>query len=132
MVDVAAGRIDLMVGTIAPTLGYIRAGKLRALAIMDTARSPLLPDVPTIAEAGAPDCESVQWFALMAPAGVPADIVARLNQDVTTIIQSPEMRNSFNALDITPVAESPEQLAAHIKSDLVKWKGVVASIGGIK
>lgn len=128
MIDVAAGRIELMVGTIAPTLGYILAGKLRALATMDKSRSRLLPDVPTIAEAGAPDCEAVQWIALVAPANVPADIVARLNHEVAAIVNSADMQNSFRLMDITALSETPGQLAARISSDVKKWKDVVASV----
>lgn len=132
MVDLAAGRIELMVGTIAPTLGYIRAGKLRALAIMDEAPSSLLPDVPTISEAGAPGCEAVQWIALVAPAGVPKAIVMRLNQDIATIIKGREIQNSFKVMGITPAFGSPEDLAARIQADVLKWKEAAVSISGTK
>jgi tripartite-type tricarboxylate transporter receptor subunit TctC len=132
MIDLAAGRIDLVVGPIAPTLGYIRAGKLRAFAIMGETRSPLLPEVPTISEAGAPGCEAVQWIALVAPAGVPKAIITRINQNVNTIINSPEVQKSFNSLAITAEADSPEALAARIQADVAKWKETAANISDTK
>jgi tripartite-type tricarboxylate transporter receptor subunit TctC len=134
MIDVVAGRIDLMVGTIAPTLGYLRSGNLRALAVMSETRSPLLPDVPTIGEAGAPGCEAVQWIGLVAPAGIPDAIIKRLNSDIATIVNSPEVQKSFNLQGITPAAGSTEAMAARIRADIVKWKEVAidATINGTK
>lgn len=132
LIDLLAGRVDLLVGTIAPTLASIRQGNLRAFAIMSETRSPLLPDVPTVGEAGAPGCEAALWTALVAPAGVPAAIIERLNQAVTTIVNSPEVQESLKIQGITPETGSPEVVAARIRADIVKWKEVTTKINDTK
>jgi tripartite-type tricarboxylate transporter receptor subunit TctC len=126
VIDLLAGRIDLMVGAIPPTLAHIREGKLRAFAIMGETRDPALPDVPTIGEAGVPGAEAGLWTALVAPAGVPAAIIARLSQTVTAIVNSPEVQQSLKVQGITPDSGSAEAVAARIRADIVKWKEVVA------
>jgi tripartite-type tricarboxylate transporter receptor subunit TctC len=134
LVDVMAGRMDLMVGTIAPTLELIRQGKLRAFAIMSETRSPMLPDVPTIGEAGAPGCEAALWTALVAREGVPPAIITRLNQVVVAAVNSPDVQESLKIQGITPESGSPEVVAARIRADIVKWKEVAAGakIGSAK
>ena len=88
MIDLMQGRIDLSVSTIPPTLQHIREGKLRALAVMSEKRNAMLPDVPTVAEAGVPGCEAALWTAIVVPAGVPADIIKRLNAAVLAAVAS--------------------------------------------
>jgi tripartite-type tricarboxylate transporter receptor subunit TctC len=132
--DLMAGRIDMLVGTIAPTLAQIRQGNLRAFAIMSDTRSPILPEVPTIGEAGAPGCEAALWTALVAPAGVPAAIITRLNQAVVAAVNSPEVQQSLKIQGITPEYGSSEDVAARIRADVKKWKDVAdgAKINGAK
>ncbi len=132
LIDLMAGRIDLLVGTIAPTLGSIREGKLRAYAIMSETRSPLLPDVPTIGHAGVPGCEAALWTALVAPKGVAVAIIARLNQAVSKIVESPEVQESLKIQGVTPEFGSPEAVAERIRADVVKWKEVAAKISNTK
>ena len=132
LIDLMAGRIDLLVGTIAPTLASIRQGNVRAYAIMSETRSPLLPDVPTVGEAGAPGCEAALWTALVAPKGVPAAIIARLNRAISTIVNSPEVQELLKIQGVTPEFGSPEAVAARIRTDVVKWKEVAAKISAIK
>lgn len=126
LADVLMGRLDLLVGTIPPTYTHVREGKLRAFAIMSESRHPLLPDVPTIGEAGAPGCEAALWTALVAPAGVPAAIIARLGQSMSAIVNSPEVQQSLKLQGITPEPGSAEVVAARIRADIVKWKEVAA------
>jgi tripartite-type tricarboxylate transporter receptor subunit TctC len=125
MVDLMQGRIDLSVSTIPPTLQHIREGKLRALATMSEKRNASLPDTPTVAEAGVPGCEAALWTAIVVPAGVPADIVKRLNAAVLAAVATPEIQKAFTLQGVDPEPGPPEAVSERIKADIVKWKDVV-------
>ncbi len=127
MIDLMQGRIDLSVSTIPPTLQHIREGKLRAFATMSDKRNAMLSDIPTTAEAGVPGCEAGLWTAVVVPAGVPADIVRRLNQTVLAVVNSAGVQASLKIQGVDPEPGSPEAVAARIAADVVKWKDVVAS-----
>jgi len=127
MLDLMEGRIDLSVSTIPPTLQYIREGKLRALAVMSDKRNAMLPDLPTVAEAGVPGCEAALWTALVVPAGVPADIIKRLNDVMVEVINNPEVQQSLTVEGVDPDPGSPAKVAATIAADIVKWRGVVSA-----
>jgi len=120
---------EMQFGTIPPTLSHIRAGKLRALAVTGAARNPTLPDVPTIAESGLPGYECSLWQAIVAPAGTPAAIVARLNRAIAAGLRDPEVQAAFAKNGVEPEPSSPEALAARIRDDLAKWREVIASAG---
>jgi tripartite-type tricarboxylate transporter receptor subunit TctC len=134
MVDLMQGRIDLSVSTIPPTLQHIREGKLRALAVMSEKRNAAMPDVPTVAEAGVPGCEAALWTAIVVPAGVPADIIARLNAAVLAAVAAPEIERALTVQGVDPEPGPPQAVAERIKADIVKWKDVVtaAHITGAK
>ena len=134
MLDLMQGRIDLSVSTIPPTLPHIREGKLRALATMYGQRNAMLPDIPTMGEAGVPGCEAALWTALVVPAGVPADIVKRLNETALAALNTPEIQQSLKIQGVDPEPGSPEEVTARIKTDIVKWREVVstAKISGAK
>ena len=127
MIDLMQGRIDLSVSTIPPTLQHIREGKLRAFATMSEKRNGSLPDVPTVAEAGVPGCEAALWTAIVVPAGVPADIIRRLNAAVLAAVAAPEIRQALTIQGVDPEPGPPEAVAERIKADIVKWKDVVAA-----
>jgi tripartite-type tricarboxylate transporter receptor subunit TctC len=127
MLDLMEGRIDLSVSTIPPTLQYIREGKLRALAVMSDKRNAMLPDLPTVAEAGVPGCEAALWTALVVPAGVPADIIKRLNDVMVDVVNNPEVQQSLTVEGVDPDPGSPAKVAATIAADIVKWRGVVSA-----
>jgi len=129
MIDVVEGRVAMQFGTIAPTLPLIRAGKLRALAVTGAKRSPSLPDVPTMAEAGLPGYEAVLWQAIAMPAGTPAPIIARLNHELTQILAEPATIAALAQQGVEAESSSPEALSARIKSDIAKWRDVVAQAG---
>jgi tripartite-type tricarboxylate transporter receptor subunit TctC len=129
MVDMLAGHTAAMAGTMVTTVPQIRAGRLRALGITTTARNNDVPEIPTIAEAGLPGFESVQWYALLAPAGTPRDIVNRLHKEMVAILQMPEIRQRFATDGADPVANTPEQFAAYIKTELAKWEKVARNAG---
>ena len=127
MVDLMQGRIELSVSTIPPTLQFIREGKLRALATMSGKRSASLPDIPTVAEAGLAGCEAALWTAIVVPAGVPADIVKRLNTAVLAVAATPEIVQALMIQGVDPEPGPPEAVAERIRADIVKWKDVVAA-----
>ncbi|MCA4904370.1 MAG: tripartite tricarboxylate transporter substrate binding protein [Rhodocyclaceae bacterium] len=107
------------------TLPLVKAGKLRALAVTGPARSPLVPDVPTMAEAGIANYAVNVWFGLLAPAGTPAEIVSRLGAEVGRHVRSAEMRERLTALGAEPVGNTPEQFAAFLKAEIARWAEVV-------
>jgi tripartite-type tricarboxylate transporter receptor subunit TctC len=125
MIDLMQGRIDLSVSTIPPTLQHIREGKLRALATMSEKRNVMLPDVPTVAEAGVPGCEAALWTAIVLPAGVSADIVKRLNAAVQAAVAAPDIQQALTIQGVDPEPGPPEMVSERIKADIVKWKDVV-------
>ena len=125
--DLMQGRIDLSVSTIAPTLEHIRAGRLRALAVMAGARNAMLPEVPTVGEAGVPGCEAALWTALVVPARVPADIVARLHAAMVAVVGSPDVQDSLRIQGVDPEPGPPAAVARLIAADLAKWREVAAT-----
>lgn len=129
LIDLISGRIDMLVGTIAPSMPHIRAGKAVAFAVMSDKRNPLIPEVPTIAEAGAPGCEAALWTGLVAPAGVSPAIITRLSQAVNAIVNTAEVQDTLRIQGVTPESGSPEDLAKRIRDDLAKWKQVAVDAG---
>jgi tripartite-type tricarboxylate transporter receptor subunit TctC len=104
---------------------HIRAGKLRALAVIAPSRSPALPDVPTVAEAGLPDFDVTTWYGVLAPAGTPRPIISQLNQALVKIMHSPELKDRLAATGTDPLTSTPEEFADYIKREIAKWGDVV-------
>ena len=129
MTDLIGGNVALSFENLPNAIGFIRQGKLRAIAVTTAARSPQLPDVPTIAESGIKGFDVMSWQGLWVPAGTPADIVRRLNTEVVRIIRTPEVREKFTTLGIEVVGNSPEEFAAFIKTEIAKWAQVVKASG---
>jgi tripartite-type tricarboxylate transporter receptor subunit TctC len=127
MFDLMQGRIELSVSTIPPTLQHIREGKLRALAVTGEKRNSMLPDIPTVAEAGVPGCEAALWNAILVPARTPADIVNRLHEAVLGALATTEVNQALTIQGIDPEPGPPEALAKKIAADIVKWREVVAA-----
>jgi tripartite-type tricarboxylate transporter receptor subunit TctC len=127
--DVLAGHVPMTFDLIGNALGNIRSGKLRALAITAKQRSPLLPDVPTMAEAGYPDVEAGAWFAFFAPAGTPESAVNWLNKQANEIFALPEVSSKFTSQGMILPLGSPEQLKAHVDADTRRWGEVVRKAG---
>src|SRR5215470_3569724 len=128
-VDLISGRLEMQFATIAPTLANIRANQLRALAVTGRKRSDALPDLPTMDEAGVKGYEATLWFALVAPAGLPAAIAAKLNRETLDILNSAEMKEALSQQGLVPDASAPDALAAQIREDIVKWRDVIAKSG---
>lgn len=129
VVDLIAGRLDMQFATIAPSLANIRAGQLRALAITGRKRSEALPDVPTMDEAGVENYEATLWFALVAPAGLPERIAARLNREAVDTLNSAEMKETLVQQGLVPDPGTPDALTTQIRGDIAKWRDVIAKAG---
>jgi tripartite-type tricarboxylate transporter receptor subunit TctC len=128
-IDVMGGRVPLMVDTIGAQQVNIKAGKLRAIAVLDSKRSPLFPDVPTLAEAGVPGYEALGWICIVAAKGTPQPIVEKLNQQLQQIMEIPEIRQKLQALGFEPWGGSPNDLEKTIRSEYVKWGQVIKTAG---
>lgn len=129
--DLMSGRVSIMFDTLAATSAQIKGGKLRALAVTTPKRLPAFPEVPTVAEAGLPGYETSTWGGLLAPAGTPKAVVAKLAAETTRILALPDVRERMLAAGVEPVGGTPEQFAAFIGSEMVKW-GKVAKAAGIE
>ena len=128
-----SGQVDLTFDNLASAAANIRSGRLRALAITSAARASAMPDLPTIAEAGRDlglgGFDVGTWFGLFGPAGLPADVLARLNKAFVTALNAPETRARMASLMAEPAPSSPEQFAAFVKAELAKYRAVVLASG---
>jgi tripartite-type tricarboxylate transporter receptor subunit TctC len=127
--DLLGGRVHVMFDNVPNVLPHVKAGRLTALAQTGTKRSALIPDIPTVAEAGVPGYEVTVWFGLVAPAGTPRDVVQKLNAEVTRILTMPDVRERFMAQGVEPVGSTPEQFGDHIRAQMAKWAKVVSDAG---
>jgi tripartite-type tricarboxylate transporter receptor subunit TctC len=128
--DLIAGNTQVMFDNLPSALPHIRSGRLKAFGVTSLQRAPALPDVPTIEEAaGLKGFDATSWFGLLAPAGTPKEIVAKVHQDVAKVLTSADMRERFLAQGAAPVGNTPEQFAAHIRSEIDKWTRVVKFSG---
>ena len=119
--DVLGGRVPAMFDGVITSLPHIKAGKLRPLAVASLTRSPLLPDVPTMTEAGVPGFETVGLAAILAPAGTPPAVVDRLSREIAAILRTPEVRDQLVAMGLEVVASTPAEFAAYIGAESKKW-----------
>jgi tripartite-type tricarboxylate transporter receptor subunit TctC len=117
--------VALLFDSIVTAQAHMKTGIVKALAISSPARTPLLPELPTMIEAGVPGFESETWFGLFAPAGTPADIVSRVSTDTAAALAAADVRARFAAAGAETVGGTPAQLAARVKSDAAKWAGVI-------
>ena len=124
-----AGHTPISFGSLPPAVGHIKEGKLRALAITSKSRSPAVPDVPTMAEAGYPDIAADPWTAVLVPTGTPNGIVTGLHRAIVAIIAQPEMKERMAALGYVPVGNSPDECDAEIRREITKWAKVVRDAG---
>ena len=127
--DLLNGRVHLMFGSGAVVVPLVKEGKLRALATLLPTRSPLLPDVPTIAEAGMPQLSVSIWGGLFGPAKMPKDIVDRISREVGVILNRPAVREQFEKLGVEPSSSTPEEFDRYLKSQLVDWGRIAREAG---
>jgi len=125
MVDLLAGNINLIFATAASSVAHIKSGRIKALAVTTAKRSGLVPDLPTIAEAGVKDFEANNWYGILAPAQTPRPIIDRLNKEIVAVLNAPDIKAFLfkQGLDVAP--STPEAFAAYIRSEKAKWERVV-------
>jgi tripartite-type tricarboxylate transporter receptor subunit TctC len=129
LVDIIAGRVGCFFGALPSVIGAIRSNQVRPIAMASLRRSPLRPDLPTIAEAGYPDYDAGTWVSLMAPAGTPRDVVGRLAQSAIKAVGSPRMKDILANLGAEPDPMNPEQLADYLTAERTRWLAVIKDIG---
>lgn len=121
MVDLLSGHVDLIFDSLSTALPPVKAGRLRALAVTGARRIELMPELPTVSEAGVPGYEVSAWFAILAPAHTPRDVIVRLNGELNKVLQMPDIRKAWAEQGAQVGGGSPERLAVHVQSELAKW-----------
>jgi len=129
LVELLGGHLGLMFDVIMTSLPHIQTGKLRTLGVSSLQRSPITPDVPTIAESGYPGYEAIVWFGLFAPAGTPPDVVRKVNDETARVLKGPKMREVLAAQGLEVVASSPADFSRRVASEIAKWRKVVQEAG---
>jgi tripartite-type tricarboxylate transporter receptor subunit TctC len=127
--DLMSGQVSILFDSIVSAMPHIKGGKLKTLGVSSAQRSPLVPDIPTIAESGLPGFVSDTWFGVFAPAGTPKEIVARLNAEINKLLATPDFREKLAVLGAEPVGGDPERFAAQIRAENAKWAKVIADAG---
>ncbi len=129
LVDLMGGQMQFMFSNLTAALPHIKSAKLRALAVTGAKRTPIVPELPTVAEAALPGYAVESWFGLLAPAGTPQDIITRLNAETNSAMRAPEMKERLAAEGADPMAGSAAEFAALLKTEIAKWAKVVKQSG---
>ena len=117
LTDLLGGQVQLMFSSVVAILPHVQSGKLRALAVSGSKRLALMPDLPTVAEAGVPEYQTSSWYGILAPAGTPKEIVSRLNAEIVKVLSEPDVRKALTNEGADPVGDSPEEFAAYIQAE---------------
>ena len=129
LVDLMAGQVQVMFGNILSSLQYVRIGKIRALAVTSAKRSNVMPELPTVMESGVPGYETTTWHGWLAPAGLPQDLVAKLNTELARAVRSRDVMDKLSDDGGEPVAGTPDQFRNHIAAEIARWRKVVRDAG---
>jgi tripartite-type tricarboxylate transporter receptor subunit TctC len=127
--DLLAGQVQLASIGLPPAMPFVKAGKLRVIAVTGAKRSPLLPNTPTVSEAGLPGFEVTSWYGMFAPAGLPRDLTMKLNKDIAAVLTTPEMTKRLASLGADPAPMSPEDFGRFEREEIAKWAQVVKESG---
>lgn len=127
--DLLGGRISMIFDNMPSALPLVKSGDVRALAVTSATRSPAAPNIPTLAESGLPGFEATSWFALTAPAGLPKDVLARINAETIRVMNLPDVREKLTALGLDVAPGTPEALSSHVQAETIKWAKVVKESG---
>lgn len=129
LTELLSGEVQLMFSSAVSMLPQVKAGKLRAIAMTGARRSPAIPDIPTVAEAGIPGYETGSWYGIVAPAGTPRTAIDRLSREVAAIVHTPEITRRLDDEAVIPVGSTPEEFATHIRNELARWSKVIKQSG---
>ena len=129
LADLLSGQIQLTFNPASVVLPHVRSGRLRALGVSSARRTPLAPELPTIAEAALPGYEANGWYAVLAPAGTPQPIITRLNRELQNVIADRDVKERFAATGVEPIGSTPEQFAAYMRDEYAKWGKVIRATG---
>jgi tripartite-type tricarboxylate transporter receptor subunit TctC len=127
--DVLAGHVNMLFATVLESIGHIRSGKLRGLAVSSASRSPALPDMPTVAESGLPGFDTGSWIGMLAPAGTPAAIVEKISADVREVLAQPDTRQTLITQGATPLGMTPAAFKARIDADRQRYGRIIQESG---
>jgi tripartite-type tricarboxylate transporter receptor subunit TctC len=127
--DLMGGQIMLGFDSILQNLPQIRSGRLKALAVLGKARSPTMPDVPTVAESGVPGYDLTNWFGLVLPAATPGQVSKKISDDVIKVLALQDVRDKFSAMGATVVGDSPQEFGAYMRDESAKWANVIKVAG---
>ncbi len=125
LIDTVGGQVQMMIVPVVSSIGHIKSNRLRALGVSGAWRSPMLPDVPTIADTGVPGYEYVTWYGMLAPAATPKPIIAKLNQSVAKALATAELRDRFAQQGVEVESDTPEQFSALLKGELTRWGKII-------
>jgi tripartite-type tricarboxylate transporter receptor subunit TctC len=129
VVALVSGEAAVGFTTTPSCIFQLKAGRLRGLAVSTAERSPFLPDLPTVAEAGVPGYATSAWYAMLVPTETPADIIARLNAETAKVLTLPDVKSRLDATGMVPKSSSPEELGRHMHEEIEKWAKVVRALG---
>ncbi len=127
--DVMSGQVQVLINNIMSTMPFIKDGRLKALAVLGAKRSPIAPDVPTVAESGLPGFEVTSWFGVVAPAKTPREVITKLNREIVGILKMPDVRERLLAQGGEPVGNTPEEFGQMIRSETKKFADIIKSAG---
>lgn len=127
--DVLSGQVSMIFNNMISTMPLISTNRIRALAVTSATRTQAVPDLPTIAESGLPGFEVSGWYGILGPAGIPTDIARKLNEEINTIIQQPDVQNTFRTLGVTSVGGSTDSFSRFVEAEVRKWGKVVTEAG---
>ena len=127
--DLIAGQVDVMFDNMPNVIGHVRAGKLKALAVTTAQRAQMAPEIPTVAEAGVPGYEQTAWFGVLAPAGTPREIIARLNAEIVKLLNSTDVKERFARQGVEVRTSTPEQFSTFLNSEVARWGKVIRDAG---
>jgi tripartite-type tricarboxylate transporter receptor subunit TctC len=129
VVALVAGEAAVGFATMPSVVHHVKSGRLRGLAITSAKRSPLVPDLPTVGEAGVKGYEAGPWYCLLVPTGTPRDAISRLHAEMLKVLQQPDVRERMDAQGLTPASSTPDELGAYVRSEVEKWGKVVKAVG---
>ncbi|MGE5465555.1 MAG: Bug family tripartite tricarboxylate transporter substrate binding protein [Methanocella sp.] len=129
LTDTVSGQVQFMITTMPSAVNHVKSGRLRALAVSGSKRSPAMPELPTVMESGVPGYDYTTWYGILAPAGLPKPIAARLLQSVHAAVASPDLRGRLLQNGMEPEVNTPDRFAALIKSDISKWSKIIRTAG---